>query len=411
MEDYELKNTTIHSPLNVFTLLVLFVIFLPSTFNTTINSISLYILIPGLFLYSIINSPKLLINYKPIIFFIVLLGWSVLTMIKSVDMTISLQEIKLLAGVLMLCYIFVDHCISNTRYIHILYFLYILKFFSLFYYGYTHGLETEDERFNLEELNANMFGYFGFLAVISSFFIWQNAKSGSAYKTLLLIFFLVCSITSIISNFYAASRAGVLMSIMVIFLLLIIHFFYPLSKKAVSGFIVLLIIIFAVVPIAITFYEGSILELRFRITNFQNEVRYYLLKRAIEVGADNPIFGVGPGNYRLYNTRSLGSHSSFTELFANNGVIGLLIYLSLLYYFFIRIRNLYSLNKESRKTALYFLTFFMMFTLYNFFYPFYLQLFLTGFLFISMTHLEIIITARETAIEKEEQGQSKSAET
>lgn len=395
MEDSRPTTTQVNSGVNILAIIVFFIIFIPSSFHPVINSISLYILIPILFLYSVIKNPRLIVNYKPLTYLLLLFCWSLITMIKSKDLGISLREIRQLVGVFFLCCIFVRYCFVNPKYIYIFYILYILKFFTLFYYGYTHGLLVTDKRFSLEELNANMFGYFGFFSVVSAFFLWQSLQHNFLLKISSFVLFWLCLSLSVVTCFYAASRAGIAISVLMATSLIAIYFFYPFSKKAIIGIILLIAISVAIIPVLDFYYEGSILERRFQIESVQNESRYVLAKRAIVVGFQNPMFGVGPGNYRLYNLDTKLSHSSYTELFANNGIIALIIFLSLLYYFYKRNRYLFSSVKNCIKDAMYFLSYLILFALYNVFYPFYLQLFLMGFFYIVMVHMEIFIISKE----------------
>lgn len=391
LEDIKYIETQDNSRVSIFAIIVFFIIFVPSSFNLVINLISLYVLIPIMFLYSVIKNPELILNFKSLFYLLLLFCWSLITMTISKDLDLSLNEIKKIAGVFMLCYIFVYYSSINTKYIYIFYLLYILKFFTIFYYADTHGLEVSDERFRLPELNSNMFGYFGFFSIVSAFFLWQSVRSKIIVKISLFVLFMLCLYLSVEACFYAASRAGILMSILTAALLLIIYFFYPFSKKVIVGFILIIIIGTAIVPILNSYYEGSILESRLQTESINNSERYNLAMKAFNVGCQNPVFGVGPGNYILYSGSKVFSHSSYSELFANNGIVGLFIFTSILYNYYKRNRRLLGLGKNFRKNSMYFILFFLMFLIYNVFYVFYLDLFLMGFFYVVLAHIEMSI--------------------
>lgn len=395
MEDFQ-KTTVQPKPgVSILAVILFFIIFVPTAFSLDINKVSLYLLIPILFLYSVTKNPKLIINYKPIFYLLILYFWSLITIIMSVDMALSLRQIRQITGVFLLCYIIIRFCFVNPKYIYIFYLLYIIRFIYIFYYAQQHDLFVPTERFNIDELNANEFGYFGFFSIISAFTIWQSVKN-NLLKLFLFLFFVLCLALSVIACFYAASRAGMIMSILTAAFLVFIHYFYPLSKKTFYGSILLIIIAMTVVPIMTYYYHGSILETRFQIESLEDESRYGLMLLALEAGFKNPIFGVGPGNFILYSGVYAGfSHCSYTELLANNGLVALGLFISILYYFYNKNRKLYSLGNNSRKNAMFFYGFIFFYCLYNFFYVFYLNLFMMGFLYLGLAHLETSISTEE----------------
>lgn len=308
-------------------------------------------------------------------------------MSKSVDMNLSIGEIKQLVGVFLLCYIFVHFCFTSTKYIYIFYVLYILKLLVIFYYSYNHGLMETVERFNLKELNANMFGYFGFFAIISAFFLWQSDKHILSIRILLFSLFFVTVSLSILSCFYAASRAGIVITSITSICLLILYYFYPFSKKSFSGILLFILISITLVPILLHNYEGSIMQERMQMNSLDDEPRIYLAMKAIDIGFNNPLFGVGPGNFILYSGFGF-SHSTYTELLANNGIVALFIFISIFYYFLKKNRQYYLMGKSYRKRALYFYLFIFLYSVYNLFYGFHIQLFMMGFFYLVLIHLE-----------------------
>lgn len=388
MVDLQLNKTQANSRVNILVLVVFFIIFVPSAYSPGINKVSLYVLIPILFLYSVFIDSKLILSYKPIFYLLLIYFWSLLTMTMSVDMALSLREIRQITGVFLLCSIFIHFCFVNPKYIYVFYLLYIIRFFYIFYYAYSHDLFQPEERFNLEELNSNEFGYFGFFSIVSAFFLWRSVQH-ILLRIFLFFLFLLCMSLSVLSCFYAASRAGMALSLSTAAILMFVYYFYPLSKKSLYGIILLIIIVMTLVPVLTFYYQGSILESRFQIESLKNDSRIGLIFQALEVGYQNPVFGVGPGNFVKYSgVYETFSHCSYTELLANNGIVALGLFISILYFFYKKNRQLYLKGHDSRKIAMFFYGIFLLYCIYNLFYGFYLNLFMMGFFYVLLVHLE-----------------------
>jgi hypothetical protein len=223
MEDLQQTTTQTSKGLSLFVLILFFIIFVPSTFNKAVTSVSLYALIPALFLYSVTTNPKFILSYKPIIYLLLLYFWSLITMIGAADIALSLRQIRQITGVFFLCCIFIRFCFVNPKYIYVFYLLYIVRFIYIFYYAYTHDLFQPAERFNIDEINSNEFGYFGFFSIVSAFFLWQSVQH-NLLKIFLVVIFVLCLALSVMSCFYAASRAGIAFSLFIAVFLIFIFF-------------------------------------------------------------------------------------------------------------------------------------------------------------------------------------------
>lgn len=378
--------------------IVFFLIFSFSPISSLANSLSLYIAIPSLFIYSFIKSPALLLKSKQLSIFLLLLIWSTITMSKSINFLESVKEIYLILTSFVFAYIIIYFSKRNIFYINLFYFLYILYFFSLGYKAYLTGIseiDTSKEQFNTEEINANLLGYFGYFSVISSFFLWQAPLENSLSKlyksTFYFIVFLSCIILVVVSGFFSASRGGILMPLFTCFLMLIIKILYPIKIKS---FIILCFFIFFLIFLFVSLenqYEESFLYRRLNSTNLEDESRFGLLVEAFNVGILNPIFGVGPANFYLYSPTKHYSHSTYFEIFANNGLIGLLLFLSILVNFIKSSSSLYfQKDVSAKRLSLYFYVFILTYSLYNFLYVFHVSLYLMGFFFLVQSHLDYL---------------------
>ena len=390
MRKIKTHNLQSKSSISFFAVILLFISLVIADVNPILNNISLYFICPIIFLYLFQKHHRLIIKYKPLLYFFLLILWSSVTLISSSDIDLSVNEIKAIVGSFLLSFILVSFSFINYTYLFLFYALYVLKF--LFYCYRAIQIEILDvaSRFSTEDFNSNMFGYYGFLAIISSFFLWHHLpkfiKLNKRIRFLLFLLFLLIIILSLLFNFYTASRAGLAITILTSILLLSNHFLYPFSIKRIFLVIVILFISLSFNSLQNDFLENSVMKSRFLQTNVLEDTRTQLVIEAYNLSLQNLIFGVGPGNFKLYSQNGNFSHNTFLEILVNNGIVGLFIYLAILKNFFTQSMKLYRINKHYRKEALYFLIFFVTFFSYNFFYVFHTSIFLISFLFIILTH-------------------------
>lgn len=397
-----MSQIKLHRKIHILPTILFSLVFVISVIFTFINKISLYLIIPSLFIYSFIKDPRLAFKFKPLKLFLVYILWSLITTVASINLSRSINELVLITSIFTLSYILVYFSIYNRKYIYLFYILYIFRFFALLYKSYTLGfysIEIESERFNASEINANMLGYFGYFAIISSFFLLNFSFKKfdfSNKRKIYLLLFIIVALCALIGVFYAASRGGMLIILTTFILLLTFRYIYPFSRKTIISIIVITIIIGFILPKGIKYYNGSYLEKRFSsVVELKEETRVQLLERALEIGKKEPFFGVGPGNFLLYTHTGNNSHSTFFEILANNGFIGLLIFINIIIYYAEKNRKLYKLkNIRDRKSAYFFFIFLITFIIYNFFYVFHTSLFLMAYFFIVSIHLELFTRSR-----------------
>ena len=368
-------------------MILLFIVFIPSSFNLIVNSISLYVIIPLLFIYSLYKSAFLFRKFRFFRLFVILFVWMFVTGVVATDKSLYWAEIKEMTGVVMFSFILIRFCWNDPRYIYYFYILYIIKFLFIFYYAYQNGLFAVDfssERFNLDELNANVFGYYGFFALIATFLLANYTKKFQ--KALYITLFFIVFALVIVAGILAASRATLLISTISFALLIIIKYLYPISFKSVLPIILIAVSIIFISKYLDTAFENSLIKARF---DAKSDSRYDLLSRAYEVGSENILFGVGCGNFVLYNPARAFSHDSFAELWANNGAMGMILFILLLIEILISVRQYYKLSGD-KKTSGYFIVIWTTYCFYNFFYVFYVSFFLLAFIFLIRMHVEYL---------------------
>lgn len=376
---------------------LLFIVFVPSSFNNDINSVSLYGIIPLLFIYSLYKSFFLFGKFLFFRLFIFLFCWMLLSGIVATDADLFWAAIKDMTGVVMFSFILICFSWKNSRYIYYFYFLYIVKFIYIFYYAYQNGLFAIDltsERFNRDQLNSNVFGYFGFFALIGSFLLATYTKK--AQKLFYTILFFIVFVLVVTAGILAASRATLIISITAFILLLLIKYLYPISLRSVFPLILIVVSIFVISKYLDSTFQSSLVKARF---DTKEDSRFDLLSRAIDVGKEHLVLGVGSGNFVLYNSARAFSHDSFAELWATNGVAALVLFILMLAEIFRNIRSYGKLSGD-KKNSYYFIVIWLTYFVYNFFYVFYVSFFMLAFIFLIRIHIEHLKTVRSKKINK-----------
>ena len=150
------------------------------------------------------------------------------------------------------------------------------------------------------------------------------------------------------------------------------------------------------------YLKDSYLLKRFNDLEERETPRQFHARKAIEIGSDNPLIGVGAGNYAIVPKaieQGSFSHNTFTEVFANFGLVGVFMYLIMLFALAIKIRkNLKTNNNRIRVINYQILLFFLVFVIYNTLYVVYLSNIFMHFLFVIYAHLLLI--EREVKLER-----------
>ncbi|PWH86414.1 O-antigen ligase family protein [Brumimicrobium oceani] len=103
---------------------------------------------------------------------------------------------------------------------------------------------------------------------------------------------------------------------------------YKLSiSKIFIPLLIIGLITYALIPIIM---EGTVLEERFEMGEerggVEGDIRYKMFTFGLQLFADNPIFGVGLNNYRVYFFSGQYSHSDYVESLTSTGLFGFIIY-------------------------------------------------------------------------------------
>lgn len=355
----------------------------------SLNPLALYGAIPLSFFlsFSVGNSLKTNNYLKRLL---VLILWVAVTYFSAVYVEEANTQMKNLLGVFVLS-MTIANLSSDKRCVPWLYGVFIILLIQAFVYANSHimieGFDTATDRLNDEKLNANTVAYYTFFVTFAIYelgnsFLIKNRVIANIFRLLFFAMYGVSFTVAILTG----SRQVLMIQIPLLVLLTFIRYIEGASLKRKLLFVLIAAVacVASIDPITKS-YDNSYLKVRSE-TKVKDDVRALLLQDAIKVGCQHPIMGVGPGNYVRYSFNRHFSHCTYTELFANTGIIGVLIYVSLLLMFITS--QWKRLWKYRDKTYLVFLVCGLIYLFDNFFYVFYVDLWLIGFFILLTSHSE-----------------------
>lgn len=355
----------------------------------SLNPLALYGAIPLSFLISLSvgNSLKTNNYLKRLL---VLILWVAATYVSAVYVEEANNQMKNLLGVFVLS-MTIANLSSDKRCVPWLYGVFIILLIQALVYANSHimieGFDTATDRLNDEKLNANTVAYYTFFVTFAIYelgnsFLIKNRVIANIFRLLFLAMYGVSFTVAILTG----SRQVLIIQIPLLALLTFIRYIEGTSLKRKLLFVLIAAVacVASIDPITKS-YDNSYLKVRSE-TKAKDDVRALLLLDAIKVGCQHPIMGVGPGNYVRYSFNRHFSHCTYTELFANTGVIGALIYVSLVLMFITSQWKRFWKYRD--KTYLVFLVCGLIYLFDNFFYVFYVDLWLIGFFILLASHSE-----------------------
>lgn len=354
-----------------------------NVFIAQLNPISLYVIIPLSFLYCITHYKIRNTNrYFRLYMFVVL--WILATLLTTHYLDVSLKEIKFMMGCVMLCYICC--CLAEDyKNFEFLYFMWIVYFCGIITYTFISGMmsnmDINNSRFDDAELNANTIAYATFYFTFALYILGVISKHKKIYRN---VFFITIPLSFFIA-LVTASRQVLIIQIPLIFLLITIRYFKYLNyaKTLVIALLLITPVVYFSSDKISDIYQNSLLAKRSE-KKLEKDSRPKLLKDAVKVGMEHPIVGVGPGNYVKFSYNLHFSHCTYTELFANNGLPGVSLWILMLVVFLKKQINYYRLTKD--RMFLTFFSFGIIFCIDNFFYVFHNVIFLMPLFLIVGTH-------------------------
>lgn len=360
--------------------------------DESVNKVALYIVLPFLFLLTFFSHKSLRSNrYMNLLSFLFI--WILFSVLWASNLQYAMVQVNQILGSFLLCFIFSVKG-QEEKNLPWIYFSFLVVLLGDWYYAYNHMfnvIEFGVDRLDDLKLNANTFGYHTFYATFAAFILGEWNIKG---KRIMHIVFLLMIPLSFVTAIYTASRQILIIQIPLILLLLYGRYFKSGTLKVKLSFIILFFIgLILFVPKTLDVYNGSRLQERSEL-DVKDDIRGKLVQDAIKVGNENFPFGVGANNYMLHSFSHHFSHNTYLELYANEGVLGVFIYVYLIVLFLSIQWKRYRLSKDIM--YFYFFVAGFIFFIDGFFYVFYPHLWLISFLILVATHSETYYLNKQT---------------
>lgn len=343
------------------------------------NAYALYGAIPVAFVLSFARNRRLIVNsYFKIYIFLCL--WLLFTAFFAIDSSVAFREMRQVLGAFLLSYI-VSASAYNEKVKPWMYIAFILLYLSAIYYAYSNilytGWDIGGERLNDEILNANKLAYYTFYATIAFYILAELPIDRRVLIELFRIMFLAMIPLSFWIAIMTASRQVLIIQIPTILILGYLRYFSHKNIKSIAlTFAIVATVFLYASNLVINIYNDSYLKQRNEM-EITDDSRVKLIENSFQVGLEHPILGVGPGNFGLISYNKHYSHCTYTELFANTGFLGFLLYAILV--FRLLLSNIRRYRATQDRQYLVYATFALIFIFYNFFYVFYKDIWLTAF--------------------------------
>ncbi len=339
----------------------------------------------------------------PMVYFLCFVFLSFFSVLYSIDSLASLTtQLKFTAIVLFSLGVYL-YSINKVVNIKLVYAVNIIVFVLLvWYFKYLNVGTYFDETSRLEDtvISANTYGYYIFNGIFAFFILTAMVKSDFV-KLFLFAFFVYLAYQSLFIILFSASRGAFLIWIFSLIGNLFIILFTYFKSTFIKVIVFFLLFIFFSMS---TSYFSSItsediyLFERFASMEDNETPREYHVKKALEIGSENFLFGVGSGGYAIVPKsieQGSFSHNTFTEIFANFGIIGLSVYIFFWSSLMKMWRKAFKVS-NNEKTVLYIVCFyFIIFNLYSTLYVVYLSNIFMHLLFVVCAHIVTIINRSE----------------
>ncbi len=346
------------------------------------NALVLYVLLPLIFLWAL-NRNKHLLSSKYIKKFIYFLLWLMFATILSTNVSHSISGLKPILAGFLISTVFYALAISKTKNGYYLLIAYVLLFVTTLWYLWRSGelisVDVLGERLNDELVNANDLAYYLFYVACAMILLFQYYKVKKIWS---LLSFVMLIVIAIWISLITASRQVLLVVVPYIGYCLYFQFFMGKKstlQRVIPLLLLVLVVFLFIVPKIQDAISGSYLETRME-TSVEDDTRTRVLKEAIHVGIEHPIFGVGPDCMTFFSSDGAFSHNSYSELFATSGVPSLILYLLLIFPILKSNLKRYKETKDSIFSFLFWTS--LLWMAYNVLYVFYFSPWLIAFYFL-----------------------------
>ena len=362
---------------------ILLLLFASCAVYTPYNKIGLWVIMPSLFVFFVFKGPAFKTNNNTIIYLSIILC-SFISCLIAENKEVAFESFAYILTGFVGFSIFYMMSI-NTKNIKYLFLMFIVYYACMWLYikstiGVA-GIDIVKQRLGVDEgqLNANDVAYMTFYFNAAVWMLYSLSKKTSNRKVLGIFLLIGMMILSFVAALLFASRQILLIEIP--FLLGLLYIKYVKNKTS-GRFVKWILPLFVICAIVLLYlkvgkevFENSLLFTRYE--DVGEDSRFFLMQKALEVGFSNPILGVGCGNFMYYSGLSVFSHCSYTEMFANSGLLAVCLYLSWI------LGVVFTQIKRYRRTGsvifLYLALISFMWFISNFFFVYYINVWLMGF--------------------------------
>lgn len=352
---------------------------------------ALWIAVPGSFILAFLAIPRKELSLY-VKYILLLYLWIAFTFIFAFDQKIASNHLQRLLGCFVMIYVF-GLLAKDNKLVPWLYIVFIVYYLGMLWYANNNILidfyDYTEDRMDDNKLGANTVAYFTFFTTFI-IYIMDICATKQILRKLFRILFLLTPFLSFMIAILTASRQVFVIQIPLVLLLMYIRYFRNSKGDRKILFIVgSILLVMLLGTSVVNIYSDSSLGRRNEL-DVSGDSRIRLLAKAMEIGADHPVVGVGPGNFGkyAYGKNSAISHCTYTELFANSGLPALVIFVSLLFVFLSRQWKRYKKTKDTSFLA--FSLFGIMYIIDNIFYVFYSSPWLITFFILVATHSDNI---------------------
>lgn len=323
-------------------------------------------------------------NAYPFKYMLALYIWLFLSYFVASNKAIASFWIEQCALTLFVCLSFFA-IVWKRKYIPIAYLVFIVVSAVIADYIYSNRFQfiydIGEKRMMIEGINTNTPAYFLFYFTFIIYILGDIVKKVNISKFLKIAFFFIIPLSFYVA-ILTASRQVLLIQVPFISLLIFVRYSVK-SSRIIILTILLGIAAFILLPQAIDIYGNSLLAERNQEA-LSEDARTTILKKSFEIGFANFFTGVGLGN--LVARIGAIAHNSYLELFADTGIVGMLIYVFFTFGFVRRQFRRYKCYKD--KMYLSFMMFGIFFIFDNFFFVFYSDYWLMSFYVLVVCHAE-----------------------
>lgn len=351
-----------------------------SYYSPSLNTIGLNIAIPLAFLLTFQKFQFNNMN-KSFILLLWMYVWNAVTYFWAVDSNAASTELHSDLGAILICYILAMNA-KNEKLIPYLYMAYVILYLSAWNYARTHilvnmgELGAQNERLNDEGLNANTMAYFTFYVSFALYIMGEIIEEHGIKQMLKYLFLLMIPISFIVA-ILTASRQVLIIQVPLMSVLLYLRYIkFATKKRKIIFLIIAATLLCYAYSDVVEIYNNSYLSSRSQ-DSVKDDVRKFVMEDALRVGFSNFFTGVGAGCYYTVSKYGLFAHSTYFELFANTGILGVSLYVGSLWCFLKTQFKRFHQTKDYRFFV--FLFFGVMFVFDNFFFVFHFSVWLMGF--------------------------------